>query len=122
MMVERRKHPRFSVVRDRVAAAFITNSSLHFVMASRVTDIGYGGLALSHFGGRLPQHTSLELDIVLPGKTLSIRNLTCESIWDEDRQGQLPARRCGMRFRNLTDDQTASLKYLIRNYTPAHKS
>jgi hypothetical protein len=122
MMVEQRKHPRFSVVRDRVAAAFITNSSLNFVMASRVTDIGYGGLALSHFGGRLPQHTSVELDILLSGKTLGIKNLTGESIWNKDTHGQLPVRRCGIQFHNLTDDQKASLKYLIRNYTSAAKS
>ena len=119
MMVERRKHNRFSLVRDTVVAAFITNYSPHFVMAGRVTDIGYGGLALSRFGGRLPHRTSLQLDILLPGKALSIRNLTGESIWDKDTRGQLPARRCGMRFRNLTDDQKALVEYLIRNHTTA---
>ena len=119
MMVERRRHNRFSLVRDTVATAFITKSSPHFVMTGRVTDIGYGGLALSHFGGRLPQRTSLELDILLPGKTLSTINLTGESIWDKHTQGQLRTRRCGMRFRNLTDDQKALVEYLIRNHTTA---
>jgi hypothetical protein len=119
MMVERRKHNRFSLARDTVAAAFITNSLPHFVMAARVTDIGHGGLALSHLGGRLPQGTSLELNILLPGKTLSIRNLTGERIWDKNTQGQLPTRRCGMRFLNITDDQKALVEYLIRNHTTA---
>jgi hypothetical protein len=88
-------------------------------MAGRVTDIGHGGLALSHYGSRLPQRTSLELDILLPGKTLSAKNLTGESIWDKDTQGQLPTRQCGIRFRNLTDDQKALVEYLIRNHTTA---
>jgi hypothetical protein len=117
MVVERRKHQRFNLVRDTVAAASITSSAPDCVMAGRVTNIGGGGLALAHYNCKLPQCTSLELGIVLPGETLSIRNLTGETIWDEDTQDQLPARRCGMRFRNLTDDQKASLKYLIRNYT-----
>jgi hypothetical protein len=49
-----------------------------------MTDIGYGGLALSHFGGSLPQQASLELDILLSGKTLGMKNLTGESIRDKD--------------------------------------
>lgn len=117
MVVERREHQRFNLVRGTIAAASITSSAPDCVMAARVTNIGSGGLALAHYNCRLPQRTSLELGIVLPGETLSIRNLTGESIWDEDPQGQVPARQCGMRFCNLTDDQKASLKYLIRNYT-----
>jgi len=119
MMAERRKHKRFRLVRDTVAAAVITNSSPHCVMVGRMTDIGRGGLALSHLGGRLLQRISLELDILLPGKTLRIKNLTGESVWDKDTQGQPPAKRCGMRFRNLTDGQKALVEDLIRNHTTA---
>lgn len=117
MMVERRKHERFNLTRDTVAAASITSSTPDFVMAARVTNIGDGGLALAHYNCRLPQHTSLALAIVLPGKMLEIRNLTGETIWDEHPQGHLPTRRCGLQFSNLTDDQKASLQYLIRNHT-----
>jgi len=122
MTVERRKHQRFNLVRDTVAAASMTSSAPDCVMAARVTNIGRGGLALAHYNCKLPQRTSLELAIVLPGKTLAIRNLTGETIWDEDTQSQLPTRRCGVRFCSLTDDQKASLKYLIRNCTAALES
>jgi hypothetical protein len=117
MAGERRKHQRFNLVGDTVAAASITSSAPDFVMAAKVTDIGVVGLALTHYSCKLPQYSSLELGIVLPGETLKISNLTGESIWDQDTKSQLPARRCGMRFRNLTHDQKASLQYLIRNYT-----
>lgn len=117
MMVERRKHKRFSLVRGTVATAFITNSSPHFVMAGGVTDIGHGGLALCHFGGRLPPHSSLEVDIILPGGIANMKKLTGDSIWDMEVQGESRARRCGVRFRNHTDDQKAFLEYLIRKYT-----
>ena len=119
MMVERRKHNRFSLVKDTVAAAFITNSSPHFVMAARVTDIGHGGLALSHLGGRLPQGTSLELDIILSGGLGNIKKLTGDCSWDVGMQGELRARRCGIRFQNLTANQKAFMKYLIRKYARA---
>jgi len=118
MMVERRKHKRFRLVGGPVVVAFATSSSPHFVMAGRVTDIGYGGLALSHFGGRLPMNGSLMLDMVLPGGiSATKRRLRGDSIWDITAHSESRARRCGIRFLNLTDDQKAFLEYLIRNYT-----
>ena len=119
-MVERRKHKRSSLGGDPVAVAFITKSSPHFVMAARVTDIGYGGLALSHFGGRLPHKHSLELDIILPGGiSATKRRLRGDRIWDITGHSESRARRCGIRLLNLTDDQKALVEYLIRNHTTA---
>lgn len=46
-----------------------------------------------------------------------MKKLTGDSIWDMEVQGESWARRCGVRFRNLTDDQKAFLEYLIGNYT-----
>jgi hypothetical protein len=120
MVVERRKHMRFGLVGDPVAVAFVTSSSPDFVVAGRVTDIGDGGLALSHFGGRLPHNDSLELDIILPGGiSATKRSLRGNSIWDITAHSESRARRCGIRFRNLTDDQKALVEYLIRNHTTA---
>ena len=119
-MVERRKHNRCGLGGEPVAVAFATSSSPHFVMAGRVTDIGYGGLALSHFGGRLPMNDSLMLDMVLPGGiSATKRRLRGDSIWDITAHSESRARRCGIRFRNLTDDQKALVEYLIRNHTTA---
>lgn len=118
--VERRKHKRFVLGGDPVAVTFVTNSSPHLVMAGRVTDIGHGGLALSHFGGRLPLKDSLELDIILPGgMSATKRRLRGNSMWDRTVHGESRARRCGIRFRNLTDDQKALVEYLIRSHTPS---
>jgi hypothetical protein len=89
-------------------------------MAGRVNDIGYGGLALSHFGGRLPMNDSLMLDMVLPGGiSATKRRLRGDSIWDITAHSESRARRCGIRFLNLTDDQKALVEYLIRNHTTA---
>jgi hypothetical protein len=118
-MVERRKHKRFCLGSDPVAVAFVNNSVPHLAMAGRVIDISDDGLALSHFGGRLPTHSSLELDIILPGGIANTKKLRGDSIWDTETQGQLRARRCGIRFRNLTDDQKAFLEYVIRHHTTA---
>ena len=118
-MVERRKHKRCGLGGEPVAVAFITNSSPHFVMAGRVTDIGYGGLALSHFGGRLPQRTSLELDIILSRGLGNIKKLMGDCSWDIEMRGELRARRCGIRFQNLTANQRAFVKYLIQKYARA---
>ena len=117
MVVERRKHKRFGLGRDPVAVAFVTNSAPDFCMAGRVTDVSDGGLSLSHFGRRLPPHSSLKLDIILPGGVASMKKLTGDSIWDVEMRGELQARRCGIRFPNLTDDQKAFVEYLIRTYT-----
>jgi hypothetical protein len=114
---ERRKHKRFGLGRDPVAVAFVTNSAPEFCMVGRVTDIGDAGLALSHFGGSLPPHSSLELDIKLSGGIARMRKLTGDSIWDMEVQGEVRQRRCGIRFRNLTDYQKDFLEYIIRNYT-----
>jgi len=120
MMVGRRKHKRFCLVGDPVAVAFVTDASPHFVMAARVTDIGHGGLGLSHFGGRLPLKNPIELDLILPGGiSATKRRLRGHSIWDIIPHGESRARRCGIRFRNLTDDQKALVEYLIRNHTTA---
>jgi hypothetical protein len=105
------------VVMDTVA--FVTNSLPDFTAAGRVTDIGDGGLALSHFGGRLPPHSSLELDIILLGGIANRRKMTGDSIWDSETQGELRTRRCGIRFRNLADHQKAFVEYLIQNHTTA---
>ena len=88
-------------------------------MVGRVTDIGDGGLALFRFGGRLPPHSSLELDIILPGRIANMKKkkITGDSIWDLETLGELHTSRCGIRFRNLTDDQKAFVEYVIRNYT-----
>ncbi len=118
-MVERRKHKRFGLGSDPVAVAFVNNSAPHLALAGRVIDISDDGLALSHFGGRLPTHSSLELDIMLAGGMANTKKLKGNSIWDTRTQGELRARRCGIRFRNLTDDQKAFLEYLIRNHTTA---
>jgi len=119
-MVERRKHRRFGLVDDPVGVAFVTNSSPDLVVAGRVTDIGHGGLALSHFGGSLPLKDSLELDIILPGgMSATKRRLRGNSMWDITAHGESRARLCGIRFRNLTDDQKALVEYLIRNHNAA---
>jgi len=121
--VERRKHKRFVLGGDPIAVTFVTDSSPHLVMAGKVIDIGHGGLALFHFGGRLPLKDSLELDIILPGgMSATKRRLRGNSMWDITVHGESRARRCGIRFRNLTDDQKALVEDLIRNHTPAAES
>ncbi len=115
--IERRSHKRFGLGSDPAAVAFITNYAPQFCTAGRVTDICDAGLAFSHFGGRLPPHGSLQVDIILPGGIANMKKLTGDSIWDMEVQGESRARRCGVRFRNLTDDQKAFLEYLIGNYT-----
>jgi hypothetical protein len=47
----------------------------------------------------------------------SMQKLTGDSIWDVEVQGELSERRCGIRFRNLTDYQRDFLEHIIRNYT-----
>ena len=117
LIVERRKHKRFGLGREPVAVAFVTKSAPEFCTAGRVTDIGDAGLALSHFGGRLPPGSSLDLHIILSGGIASMQKLTGDSIWAMEVQGEPRERRCGIRFRNLTDDQKGFLEYIIRNYT-----
>jgi len=115
-MLERRKYKRLGLNKDSVAVAFVTNSSPYFTTAGRVADVSDAGVRLSHFGGRLPPHSSLELDIILPGGIASMQKLTGDSIWDVETRTEPRARHCGIRFRNLTDDQKSFVEYIIRNY------
>jgi hypothetical protein len=114
IVFERRKHKRFGLGREPVAVAFVTNCSPKFC---RVTDIGDAGLALSYFGGRLPPDSSLDLHIILSGGIASTQKLMGDSIWDMQVQGKPRERRCGIRLRNLRDDQKGFLEYIVRDYT-----
>lgn len=117
--VGRREHRRLKLVCD--AVAFVRTSHPDSIMVAKVIDIGPDGLSLAHFGNELPEHTSLELDIVLPGGDAFLPELPGEITWDSQSDGEpkalYPKRRCGIRFVGLTDAEKSYVRSLIRNYT-----
>jgi hypothetical protein len=117
--VERRIRKRRKLVCD--AVAFVRTSHPGTIMVAKVIDISPDGLSLSHFGNELPEHTSLEMDIVLPGGDAFLPELPGEITWDSESNGEpralYPNRRCGIRFRNLTVAERSYVGSLIRHYT-----
>jgi hypothetical protein len=117
--VERRTRRRLKLACD--AVAFVRTSHPDTIMVAKVIDISPDGLSLSHFGNELPEHTSLEMDIVLPGGDAFLPDLRGEITWDSESNGEpkalYPKRRCGIRFGNLTDAEKSYVRSLIRHYT-----
>jgi hypothetical protein len=120
---ERRQHRRYQMLAD--VLAFVVHSWPQSMVAAKITDIGSGGLALSHmeYGDPLPPPATLEFDILLPGGIPKIKNIIGTAVWDvqtdQESDSGFVTRRCGVRFEHLADEQKAFLAYVIQGYTTA---
>lgn len=118
--IERRNYKRFNLLTD--AVAFVRMSGPDCTTAGKITNISMDGLKLLHLCGKLSPDLSIEIDVALPGEIGLLENLSGKIVFDCDSEseniGVFPARQCGVRFEDLTDDQKCYLRRLIDNHTP----
>ena len=117
---ERRKHMRFEVRED--AFVMFGPKSLHSVMAGKIIDISWDGLAFLYVTSKKRENGSFELGITFPyqgfyvGK-VPVKRISDFEIAEEDREGHVMTRRCSVKFGKLSQDQIYELEYLMRIFT-----
>jgi len=116
-MEERRRHPRY---RAREGAyAFVQH---HEHITTRIVEIGRGGLSLLYSADRPALKQSCRLDLFFSLSRSRLEGLPFEVVSDTDMAGQdpsenMPLRRLGGKFGDLSEDQVSKLNYFIRNFT-----
>jgi hypothetical protein len=115
--VEQRKNSRLQVTRDALVGL-----GPDFVRLGQVIDVSMDGLAFRCFGSQEPSKGASELDIFLAGRAFYMRSIPFKTVWDfemadEVWSGSVTVRRYGVRFGQLTSNQTSLLNYFIENYT-----
>jgi hypothetical protein len=122
MKIEKRKYTRFKV-KDKVYAALGAN----FSKVGRLKDISMNGLAFRYIEeNRNSRKKSSVIAIFHSEDKFFLRNLACiivtdHPIGDKDQTSKAElkyiAKKCAVRFENVTSGQKKKLEYLIRNYT-----
>ena len=119
-LVERRKHKRFELGDD--AFVMFGPQSLPSAMAGKIIDISWDGLAFLYVTSKKRENGSFELGITLPYQGFYVGKMPGKvisdvEIADEDIEGHVMTRRCGVQFGELSQDQMFELEYLMRIFT-----
>jgi len=104
---ERRLHKRFSDDGSGVAVLYP-----NFVFSIDVLDISRGGLAFTYKGWEEWSGKNLLLDYVTGNNFLN--KIPCEIVSDVQLDHKNALRRCGLRFKELTDQQVNQINELLR--------
>ena len=116
-LVERRKHTR-----SRVHAGIFAALSPQFGAAGQIVDISRGGLAFRYVVSQQRSNQPCKLSILLPDGSSGLDGVPFKPVWDcpipyDFSFGALTFGRCGVQFKELTDNQKSCLDHLIRDRT-----
>ena len=119
-MIEQRKYNR---LKPKVHAFAVMRPD--FVIVGRVKDISRNGLAfdyLAHENKTVDIYGS-EMDFFIPNSDFCIMQIPCEIIYDIGTGKDVDTfiilftnRRCGVKFRDLSDEQEAKLLFFLDTY------
>ncbi len=110
-MLERRAHQRFGAMNR--ALVVVGDEALPY----HIVDISLGGLAFRYIGEERLARKVSELNILYDDKTF-LEKVPVESVSDISlREGYIPMRRLGVKYRDLTPDQKSRLQTFIQSYT-----
>jgi len=109
--VERRKHKRFPLQE----AAFVCFNSRPAVVG-RIADVSLDGLGFNYLSSSGWAKDLLSLDILCIGCDFSSMTIPAKTIWDLETVDATvdDARRCGVQFEHLTENQKNDVKKLIK--------
>lgn len=115
MFVERRTHQRVKV-EDGVAAVSLSSSTKF----GKISDISLGGIAVRHFDEDEWERKSFEIDIMLADGDLCLNKVSIDVRFDIEKENDslfmpLSERKCGVKFSDLTPNQTLLLEHFIKN-------
>ncbi|MDY6838241.1 MAG: PilZ domain-containing protein [Thermodesulfobacteriota bacterium] len=120
--LERRQHARFNVIGIRAYAMVRRHWPPSPVMGD-IIDIGMGGLSFHYMGAEKQSSRSSYLDVLLSNSEFCLHKVPVRAISDvvsDPATGvSLGTRRCGIQFRNLTEEQQSHLRYFIQSHTTA---
>ena len=118
MLLEKRKHFRFMPGHK----AFVALGS-EFTMVGQIKDISIGGVAFEYFFHKdLKYNPSQRLDIFMPGNKFYLPSVPCNIVYDilhlkRTANPLFLAKRLGLQFSKLTQDQTNQLMLFLENHT-----
>jgi len=111
MMIERRSHQRFGAMNR--ALVVVSDNGLPF----HIIDISLGGLAFRYIGKDQLAGAVTEISI-LYGDKIYLEKVPVDAISDQPlKEGHIPMRRLGLRYRDLTTEQKSRLEAFIQSHT-----
>jgi len=120
LRAERRKHARFNVKYAKNRP--FTFVPLQFGIVGHIKNVSLGGLSFLYFASRDRTKNLFTLDISSSDCNVFLNDIAITAVWDHPRTEDflfdfVPVRRCGMRFRLLTNRQETDLQCFIENCT-----
>lgn len=116
----RRKHARFRT-KEEIVAVFSPPSQPRIAKLCQIVNISKGGLAFNYIARTKETRGSANLAIFRYGENSAlIESLSCNVIYDVPLEGKSPdnfpmARRCGVRFETMSDEQADMVETLIQD-------
>jgi hypothetical protein len=116
--VERRKHKRFTVPKNKHAFVALRPSDNGM---GRLIDISMGGLTFDYITTQSPSVKATELDIFLATSGFRLFEMPIRSVWSLNTYDipstPLHKRRIGVEFGDLTSFQRSQIEHFIKNHT-----
>jgi len=117
MTTERRKHLRFKVQGNALAALRQTPT-----VAGRLINISEGGLSFRYVASRQRSKECSHLNLLVDKSGAHFKSLPFTSVWDSAMPdafscGSISIRQCGVAFGQMMEAERQDLKAFIRNHT-----
>ena len=121
MRVERRRYARYLPGKNAFAAL-----GSKYNRVGPMIDISLSGLAFQYISGENSCSNSLHVDIFLVGNVCHLYNVPCKMVYDHQIHvphvnnrliKMLTIKRCGVRFKEMSDYDLAQLKLFLEEYT-----
>ena len=121
MAIDKRKYKRVSPQGNAFAAL-----GRRYTKVGRIKDISPGGLAFEYISEIGTDRDSSQIDIFLIGDVFHLYNIPCEVVYDIPHPVLFkniesiklsPAKRCGVQFGTLTEDDMAQMKLFLESHT-----
>lgn len=120
MESEHRKHTRLLPHKNAFAAL-----GPDFDKIGKIKDISRGGLAFEYFSKKDSNEETFQVNIVISDHGFYMPDAPCRIVYDvsahmPNNSGvhfDIMSKRCGIRFGELTEKQTAQLESFLENYT-----
>lgn len=116
---ELRKFKRFRMTGNARAAFFAT--ARDFVKLGEILDISLGGLAMRYVGFGEQPDGPIEVELFgSSGEVVRLGRFPCTIVYDfelaDESWGILKVRRCGIQFRDLSQQQLAQIQAFIDSF------
>jgi len=118
MFFDKRTFARFSPRRDVFAAL-----GRGMTKIGKIKDISKGGSAFEYIiHADIKQKSARDLDIFIPGDEFYLADIPCSVVYDlpinRDNTFTAPfiAKRCGIKFCDLSEEQISMIENLLSNY------